>query len=101
MFDCGFVASGMMKQGKELKSKGNYGYSEAVTATWQGEAGRTDGVTRSDGIADMYCQSIVKTADGGVLPSRQWSVATAMRRRNFSPWLPSLKILLQSLYIAH
>ena len=54
-----------------LKSKGNYGYSEALTATWQGEAGRTDGVARSDGIADICCHSVVKTADGGVLPSRQ------------------------------
>lgn len=52
-----------------LKSKGNYGYSEAVMVTWQGEAGRTDGVTRCDGIRDMYCHSVVKTADGGVLPS--------------------------------
>lgn len=61
-----------------LKSKGNYGYSEALTATWQGEAGRTDGVTCSDGIADMYCHSYVKTADGGVLLGRQQS------EKNFS-----------------
>lgn len=25
------------------ESKGNYGYSESLTATWQGKAGRTDG----------------------------------------------------------
>lgn len=55
--------------GIALKSKGNYEYSEAVMATWQREAGRTDGVTHSNGIADMYCHSVVKTADGGVLPS--------------------------------
>lgn len=60
-----------MKQRKgALKSKGNYGYSEAVMATWQGEAGGTDGVTCSNGIADLYCHSVVKTADGGALPSR-------------------------------
>lgn len=47
-----------------LKSKGNYGYSEA---TWQS---KTDGVTHSDGVADMYRHSAVKTADGGELPYR-------------------------------
>ena len=31
-----------------LKSKENYGYSEALIATWQREAGRADGVTHSE-----------------------------------------------------
>lgn len=39
-------------------------------ATWQEEAGRTDGVTCADRIADIYCHSVVKTADGGALPGR-------------------------------
>lgn len=60
----------MMKRGRYVvESKGNYGYSEALAGVWQGQTGRTDGVTRSDGTADTSCHSIVKTADGGVLPS--------------------------------
>lgn len=38
---------------------------------WQGKAGRTDGSTGSDGTADISCHFIVKTADGGALPSQQ------------------------------
>lgn len=77
----GVVAFVMMKRGRYVvESKGNYGYSEALAGVWQGQTGRTDGVTRSDGTADTSCHSIVKTADGGVLPSQRWSVSTAMRR---------------------
>lgn len=62
-----------------VKLKGNYGYSGALTALWQEEAGRADGVTRRDGTADISCHSIVKTADGGVLPSQRWRVITAIK----------------------
>lgn len=55
----------MSQEKRPSNEKENYEQSGEMTAWWQEEADRADGVTRCDGTADTSCHSIVKTADGG------------------------------------